>query len=188
MINVDEIPIQGPRTSRCFQSVPFSQQTAPPMTVIDPQREAYLKAVVERERYFYSHVHPHYCPSTDLRAYEVESNLPDKVLSALEEKNRLRSLWQSCSSPPPQPPCPLPSSSSSSHPTASSDPSPAHFGQESISNEAVFDFHGDDCQVCNQDDAHEVGKDDGSCMVLMNSFPVDLIDLPDFSPPPNHLT
>jgi len=158
------------------------------MTVIDPQREAYLKAVVERERYFYSHVRPHYCPSTDLRAYEVESNLPDKVLSALEEKNRLRSLWESRSSSPPQAPSTHASSSCASfhlQPSPSSSEPPPHFGHESISSDGAngfpvstipsgqeADFHGDD----GEDVVGEVVGDDdaGSCLRVNNGLLVDL--------------
>ncbi|KAI7951834.1 hypothetical protein MJO28_007518 [Puccinia striiformis f. sp. tritici] len=133
--------IQGPRSSPSYLEQVVSTPSIrshnhiggsvpPPPTLIDPQREAYLKAVAERERFFYSSAHPGR-PTSDLRSYEVESNLPHQVLSALEEKNRLRSLWNASNHPidPPPPPFDQPSAGPSSlivHPHPSSPSSLSH--------------------------------------------------------------
>ncbi|KAA1067718.1 hypothetical protein PGT21_015237 [Puccinia graminis f. sp. tritici] len=102
-----------PRVSRSVRPAVIE---SPPPTLIDPQREAYLKAVAERERFFMNSTHDDasYRHDDHFRAYEVETNLPTHVLSALEEKNRLRNLWMASldpSSNPAPPPFHYPSHS-----------------------------------------------------------------------------
>lgn len=61
---------------------------APPPSVIDPQREAYLLAVAQREAYFAAHI-------KDVDIHETPANQQRGVVSsALEEKARLRTAWE----------------------------------------------------------------------------------------------
>ncbi|KAA1111820.1 hypothetical protein PGT21_012998 [Puccinia graminis f. sp. tritici] len=118
----------NPRVSR---SVPPAVIESPPPTLIDPQREAYLKAVAERERFFMNSTHDDasYRNDDHFRAYEVETNLPTHVLSALEEKNRLRHLWMASldpSSNPAPPPFHYPSHSFATVSSSSSSPFHTH--------------------------------------------------------------
>lgn len=63
----------------------LSPAPAPPPTLIDPQREAYLKAVAQREAYFSGQVG---------MIYEAPQNDRDVVVSALEEKARIKLAWE----------------------------------------------------------------------------------------------
>ncbi|EGF98356.1 uncharacterized protein MELLADRAFT_113614 [Melampsora larici-populina 98AG31] len=64
---------------------PIQPIPQPPPTLIDPQREAYLKAVAQREAYLSGQVG---------MIYEALQNDRDVVVSALEEKARLRLAWE----------------------------------------------------------------------------------------------
>ncbi|KAH9811446.1 hypothetical protein DFH28DRAFT_1063343 [Melampsora americana] len=81
----DEVASKETTSDQTVIALPTIPPPLPPPTLIDPQREAYLKAVAQREAYFAGQVG---------KVYEAPQNERNVIVSALEEKARIKLAWE----------------------------------------------------------------------------------------------